>query len=309
MRRTAARVALGVTIVIAGSACARENPEFGLGGGGGGTAGSTTGEDTGPMVPGQETMGSDATAGLDDDGPMTTGATTDPTTADTSTSDDGLDTADVSDSGGNLCEVPLCQPYVDGCSDGLKCTLFDDGGDGTFEKLGCSAIVNSPAAELDECTHDACWQDTCGAGLACAPTGQGAGICRAICHEIEDPCDGPEQVCVEVLGPVGLCRVRCEVLLQNCPDGEGCFFQIATAEPSCAPANRANEAGAACASYNDCAVGYQCMPSDVIGGCPGGGTNCCATLCDTATGDACSADENCIGLGVPGQPEAGVCVG
>ena len=309
MFRGAAQIGLGIAIAIAGSACARNNPEFGLGADGGG-AGSTTGEDTGPVVPGQQTSMSDSTAGLDD-GQMTGVGTTgpmNPTAADSSTSDGGIDTGDVSDSGESLCEVPICEPYGDGCSDAFKCTLFDDGGDGTFEKLGCTELADSPGTEGDECAHDVCGQDDCGIGLACAPAGQGGGVCRALCHDAEDPCLDPEQVCVEEIGPVGLCRFRCQLLLQDCPNGEGCFVQLESAEASCAPASRMNEAGAACDSYNDCAIGLQCISGAAMGGCPDGAPNCCTATCDTTVGATCSADQTCDGLGVPGQLTAGVCL-
>lgn len=309
MRIGVAKMGLWAAIAVAVPACARDNPEFGLGADGGGTAGSSTAEDTGRVPPGQQATSTDATVGLDD-GPTTSGiGTTDPTAAvDTSSSDDGLDTADVSDSGGNLCDVPSCELYIDRCADGFKCTLVDDSGDGTFEKLGCSPLPDSPAGELDACSYDVCWQDSCGAGLACAATGPGEGICRAMCQEAQDPCTGPEEVCVEVLGQVGLCRPGCQILLQDCANGEGCFFEIDAAESSCALENRANEAGAECSSYDDCAVGNLCMPSAFVGGCPGGAASCCTQVCDATAGNPCSGGTVCIGLSVPGQEEAGVCV-
>lgn len=312
-RLTAIAVAVVASCVAVG--CARENPEYGLGADGGATGssgdGGTTRGPSGGVVSGTDDI--DDTGGVVDTttSTFTTGS---PTGPDSTGADDSVDSGGVSDvSGGEACDVENCQPYEVGCADGLKCTLHDEGLDGEFDKLACSAVVDGPDSVGDACIYDECGQDSCDFGLACVPAGQtaepGVGLCRALCHEADDPCRDPQTVCIEVFGPVGLCRDRCQLLLQDCPDEEGCFFRFDSGETSCAPPSELNFEGAPCDDYSDCAAGRQCVEAATVGGCPDDAESCCTLGCDSDVGAVCANGQVCLDLGAAGQGTAGVCVG
>ena len=116
-------------------------------------------------------------------------------------------------------------------------------------------------------------------------------------------------MCVEEVGEIGLCRQGCQPLLQDCPDGAACFIRFEAGESVCAPDNPMNEAGVACETYNDCAQGFHCTPSALVGGCPDDAPSCCTQQCDTLEPTACQPVGMCLNAGVTLDPEAGICVG
>ena len=75
----------------------------------------------------------------------------------------------------------------------------------------------------------------------------------------------------------------CDVLLQDCPEGEFCYDQ---GRPGCAPSHRPNTVMKPCERFNDCVPGLYCAPAIMAPGCTGDA--CCLPYCDQVNPD-CSA--------------------
>ena len=301
----ASRIVLSAALTSSVTGCARENPEFGLGAGPDATGSSSGAEepDGGDTNKSDTSVASDgvATGAMSTSSVDATGAAdTQGIPSDTDAMSDGASETD----DGRRCGLPLCDIPGDGCGPQAKCTLIDEELDGSFDRVGCVETVEDPGLPGDFCLIEPCGVDDCAPLSACIQGEQGIGVCHTLCHESLMPCAGAGLVCVGILGEVGVCRAECDILLQDCPEGQACFFDPDVGAAYCAPDNPKNDAGP-CTAFNDCAIQHQCVSSDVIGECPDGVLMCCAPVCQVGSTD-CIPD-TCHDLGAPGQPMVGVC--
>jgi hypothetical protein len=85
----------------------------------------------------------------------------------------------------------------------------------------------------------------------------------------------------------GLCQPTCDVLLQDCASGDGCYLTLQTGVALCAAPSVAGMQGDACMFVNACAPGYGCiLPNDPV--TPTGLV--CAFFCDALGGSPGCAD-------------------
>ena len=203
--------------------------------------------------------------------------------------------------------------------------------------VSCDLVVGQGCTGDDKCVPipwDCCGLFECVpvlgdklAGESCFNEGQGSnlddcdansyclyGVCRAFC-DAQGTC-GPDSQCL-VNGPNGpnwVCIGPCDPLVQDCPLGQGCFY-----DPSygfaCGELGDGAGLGEPCvgSSINECLPGLGCVPEfDYPDGC-GGAPGCCTNLCDPELGGAACADgppgTSCTEFGLPLAPGVGVCSG
>ncbi len=262
----------------------------------------TKGDDSG-------TPPDDSTAEDDDDGASSIG----PDDDDDATEGDGdllLDVGPVGEHG--------CHPLLQDCIDGEACYAQDGGfecdGAGTGDENDVCADGNecSPgyecvdATQLESCAGDACCTQfcdlesaDCGGGLECRPWS-------------DDPAPGYENVgtCGD---PQTGSSEPCTPLLQDCPDGEGCYPSEASGFACAVHDDETGGQGAACTEQTECAVGLACVDADALADCDD--ARCCTAYCDTAAGDGCDLPSSCVdwasidpdGIVPPGSEDLGAC--
>jgi hypothetical protein len=242
-------------------------------------------------------------------------------------SDSGSDSGpsfDVGNGGGFVVFADLpadwaCDPFAQNCALGEKCMPWaSDGGD-TWNATRCTPLSDDPAQPGDPCTAEGSATsgiDDCDVGAMCWGVDPITldGVCIELCQGApENPvCTAPEDTCVIANdGVLTVCLPRCDPLLQDCVDGDGCyplgdFF-------ACYPAG-AGAYGDACESATDCDPGRFCADATSVPGCMASG--CCSSLCDVSVGDpdaACGAGQSCVtwyveGTAPPELENVGGCV-
>lgn len=194
-----------------------------------------------------------------------------------------------SDGGGPSACNPVAQT---GCAAGEKCTQRVDSLDPFLAVTACVADgavpLGSACVAGDPAVTGA---DDCAAGGYCVNS-----VCTEICSEAPDSCPSAT-VCVPFSQTfdegVGLCQPTCDVLMQNCPNGEGCYIGLTSGKSSCAPAfgetmgADPGKQGVECNFLNTCAVGFGCT---LINDAANPTGNVCAKFCDTlnAGGPTCA---------------------
>ncbi|MEM7158238.1 MAG: hypothetical protein AAF799_35690 [Myxococcota bacterium] len=102
----------------------------------------------------------------------------------------------------------------------------------------------------------------------------------------------------------------CDPLLQNCPEGEGCY-PIEGGATTCASSSGVGP-GNPCLFINECAPGLMCVAPTAVPGCEGTEGGCCTSFCDTTDPDpdgSCGPGLVCSAFGEPGSDieSTGVC--
>ncbi len=216
-----------------------------------------------------------------------------PTSSSTTTDESG-------DTGKDMACVEVsrdCELYADDeCPPGQQCRPWESG-----DAYGVGCVPRPPAGQLElglDCDHlceGEIGVDRCPPSTICDPHRDGS-TCVPLC--------GPQGQCdtgfCEPHEGYGICRLECDLLEQNCPDGFACY--TGDGAPVCQPVGKV-EPGGGCGFLNECVLGSICVP-DEIAPCPF--ASCCAEICEPGAGD-CDAGDECIplfdGAGV------GVCVG
>jgi hypothetical protein len=93
------------------------------------------------------------------------------------------------------------------------------------------------------------------------------------------------------------CQTRCDLLLQDCPTGQGCYGSPCSRQGNCSTAG-AGFQGASCTTQNDCAPGYGCVYRN--------DTTQCLRYCDLSS-PSCPAATTCVELAGCSAPILGVC--
>src|SRR5690606_20412294 len=103
----------------------------------------------------------------------------------------------------------------------------------------------------------------------------------------------------------------CDPLVQDCPMGWACYYEMYTDEFSCAPDASGREGGIAssCEYVNVCDPGLACLDASTVPGCPAGSWGCCTPYCAVVGPDPCPGllpGSTCVPLFEDGEgpPEA-----
>jgi hypothetical protein len=137
------------------------------------------------------------------------------------------------------------------------------------------------------------------------------GECVAFCQGTPDSsiCAEGYSCSITNEGSLTLCLGGCDLLLQNCDAGLGCYW--VTDEFQCVSTTEDLPTGEACSYINDCAPGHLCTSGAALPSCDG--ANCCAAFCDLdcpvceVPGTECAAFFQ-GGDAPPGHEDVGICV-
>lgn len=211
------------------------------------------------------------------------------------------------------------------CPEGEKCTAYSTDGNGPpsapWNANKCVPVMGN-GQEGDPCDIEGgkyTGVDDCDVGLICLQTdddGKG-GACVSFCTT-GMTCDNPNAQCaVYNDGSLPICLVTCDPLLQDCPQGQGCYSAAGGGGFICFKfSGQAGQGmqGDECNYVNACAPGLACLSPDTVMGCGAQG-GCCSPYCDLNdpnASDGCQAGEMCVswfemGMAPPGLEDVGVC--
>lgn len=186
--------------------------------------------------------------------------------------------------------VEGCDPQGDDCPRGEKCMPWASDGGHRWNATRCTPVADdaaqhgepctvqgSPFSGIDDCAaHAMCW-DVDGESLT--------GTCAAFCMGPDLVCPDGSACIVSSESIFVICDGRCDPLLQDCTDGDGCYpdgdaFRCWT------DASDGAAIGDPCELANGCAPGSFCANADVIPTCGARSGGCCSRFCDTSDADA-----------------------
>ncbi len=269
------------------------------------TAGPTTDDPTGEPTTGQPTTGEPTT------GQPTTGQ---PTTGDPSTGEPSTFLVEP-----DMMTSNQCDPMEQNCPDGQKCTAVSPS-EGEPWGINVCVDVNGSGQVGDPCDIEGgkyTGVDNCDVGFICLLTDDDGfgGTCTEFCDSnMECPQSGND---CEVYndGSLPICLGTCDPLLQDCPEGQGCYRGGGGTTFVCFKVTGESAHADECGYINQCLAGFNCSSPDAVDGCPGGVNGCCSSFCDLSDPDpdaVCVGDEQCISF-FEGQPppqyeDVGVCL-
>jgi hypothetical protein len=188
-----------------------------------------------------------------------------------------------------------CSPPMQDCPKGEKCTSYVSvPGGRTVDSTKCMPVIGNGVAG-DGCIREAD-NDDCAAGFFCMTDVSGhtgPGVCLEYC-EIDQPCEFGGQCFAFNDGALPVCEVLCDPLVQDCPNGQGCFSafdNFVCAQPGF-PEGLGGD-GDPCATIQGCQPSLICAAGTA--GCDGGGS-CCTPVCSLAgDGSECvDPSEQCV---------------
>jgi hypothetical protein len=246
------------------------------------------------------TAGDDDDADDDDDDDDDDGASEQSASAEDDDDDGPTEESGDPDDGSGFLQQPdggvlnTCDPGAQDCMKGEKCTAYvsTPGGE-TVDANKCVPLIGSKTfGEECERMED---NDDCDVGFFCMTdvsghTGQG--FCLEFC-EVNQPCEFGGTCIGFNDGALPLCQNECDPLLQDCPQGQGCYralelFVCAMPGP---PEGEGND-GDPCATIQGCNPGLICLAG--TDGC-NADSGCCTPICDLTEPDTCvSAAEDCL---------------
>ena len=198
-------------------------------------------------------------------------------------------------------DVPCeCDPVLQNCGTiELKCG-FDNG-----PNFACQ-----PAGDVGEgqpCNGN---PSNCQAGLLCLSMNDGQPQCVQVCNPQTSEGCSPGTTCngyIQGIDPerVALCMESppsCDMVLQDCPNGEACFFMVGGLT-ACFEYNGTLPLNGACDPNNDqCVRGAICVTITN----ENGSVSECKHICRTATGQGCTPGQTCSAF--TNQPDYGACI-
>lgn len=215
-----------------------------------------------------------------------------------------------------------CDPWVQDCPFGEKCTPYSGDGDDAWESLRCAELDRDPDHPGEPCTVEcrvASGLDSCDIDSMCwYIDGETlTGTCVLRCHGYPDDPICPSGTACRIAndGVVNLCLPTCNPLAPDCAAGETCIpSDSSTDEFVCAPDASADPDQLFDSCYGDevCDPGLICRPATQASECARH-KQCCLPYCDLAAPPACpGVMQQCIpwfdpGEAPPGLENVGVC--
>lgn len=262
--------------------------------------GTTGGSSTG-------SPGGTETGGAGSDGSTSGGSSTGTAGGGTT---DGVGFAPPPDVGG---AGELCDAQVQDCPEGQKCTAV---GRTRWDENRCVPVSGTGAAG-DPCTMEVRYSglDDCGVGLICLFTDDSGsnGTCTSFCEDWA--CGSGFQCSPFNAGVLPVCLQDCSPLLQDCPNGLGCFPTAAEGQFACLSTSADDGEGGkgqSCGgtAVNDCQPGLVCAYPGWVETCPN--SYCCSNYCPVSEGASnCDGTEECLSIWLsappPGLEDLGVC--
>jgi hypothetical protein len=250
--------------------------------------------------------GSDGTTGTTS---TSSTGTTDGAAAETSAADSAdVTSGGAADTGGIGGE---CSIWEQDCAEGDKCVPWSLEADLVPDEVRCCPAVANPALAGEECMVEdyfgSCL-DNCELGSLCLDiNNDGTGVCQPFCtgHASDPQCEVGEG-CLIYFGGVPFCFPQCDPLIQDCPDGQGCYPSaeaIGGTDFLCLPHIGSAQLAEACWLLSNCDPGLICVSPEFFPDCSAP-IGCCTTLCDTSEPDSCVVIDpglECVSWYVGGQ--------
>lgn len=184
---------------------------------------------------------------------------------------------------------PSCDPFLDQCPPGTKCSPYDPHNSGTWVGYRCQPLAPNPKQVYEECLIADDGADTCDKQLVCWPPGSDTGICFGLCiGSLDDPsCADPTAFCAVLTDGFSVCFPTCNPLDNKCNTEELCvpvgdFFEC-TADDSDIDGGLYSP----CDIPDECESGLACTDSDSILNCDPEVIGCCVPWCDVSQVDVC----------------------
>lgn len=214
-----------------------------------------------------------------------------------------------------------CDPRVQDCPEGQKCTAVapaegEPWGVNTCVEIKGDGAVGDPC-DVEDGKYTGI--DNCAVGNICLLTDdEGAGgVCVEFC-DTNDACpDTPTANCVVYNdGSLPICLGSCDPLLQDCPEGQGCYNSAGDLFVCFKESAMPGEGGPGdeCQYINQCQKGGFCAATAAVANCPPNSSGCCTPFCPVSGGNGpCQAGEECtpffeMGMAPPSYEDVGVCV-
>jgi hypothetical protein len=242
-------------------------------------------------------------------------STSEESTSDDTTSSDGVDSLSFLDTFDNGPWAD-CDPFAQDCPEGEKCVPQASSGD-VWDTNTCVSIMGDQAPG-EPCTYDGPFAatDDCDASSWCWEVDEnGNGICHPFCQGTADePECPPASACfITNSGVINICITTCDPVLQDCSDGEGCYWTGVDFNCIFTTGGGAPD-GEPCGYINDCTPGSMCIDAEALPTC--GGSSCCTNFCDLELGDGqCAAVPGTVcasffeqGEAPPEYAHVGVCI-
>ncbi len=284
---------------------------------------SSTSSDAGTSsTTGEPTAGPSTTSGVDTGestvGESTTTVTTSvgesQTTEDPTTEDDPFIAPYDIPCGWDGTNMPRCSvdcsTYDQDCPEGMQCTPYADDGGSSWNALWCFDITGT-GTHGDPCTaveSGVSGQHDCGFGHMCWDIDPDTleGTCVAFCQgSPQNPwCEPEGAVCVTAnAGILNVCLDVCDPLVQECPQGQGCYAVSNSyiCAPSGAPEDLGNEDDP-CEFLQACNPGLYCAAAEKLPSCEMS-LGCCTPFCDLDNPDCQDPEKTCVPVWE--QPQAG----
>jgi hypothetical protein len=150
--------------------------------------------------------------------------------------------------------------------------------------------------------------DTCDGEGWCFQTqeieGELVGECFAFCDGTPNAPECPDGSSCSISGDgtVTICLPNCDPLVQDCNDGQGCYWT--NADFQCVFATSDYPEGEPCGYINDCAPGNACVVAETLPACDG--ASCCAAWCNLDAPDCSIPGTSCTPWFEQGEAPAGL---
>ena len=200
-----------------------------------------------------------------------------------------------------------CDPFLDQCPPGTKCSLYNPDNSGTWEGYRCQPLTPDPKQLYEQCSIGEGGVDTCDKQLTCWTNGGENGICYGLCiGSLDDPgCIDPLAFCSIFGDGISVCFPTCNPLNNECSAGELCapnagFFR-------CIRDVSDLDGGlyGPCEGADQCQLGLACVESAPIINCDPKFLGCCTPWCDVNQINTCPDDLICAPWWEPGSEQPG----
>lgn len=205
-----------------------------------------------------------------------------------------------------------CDPWAQDCMEGEKCVAYASAG-GTWDANKCVPVTGDGTVG-EPCMYAGAVESTddCDANSWCWDVNEeGVGVCTPFCTGSADSpvCEPGSSCSIANNGSINLCLTSCDPLLQDCGEGQACFYDGNGFV--CANATQDIPTGEPCGFINDCAAGNICLAPESFPSCAG--ASCCGAFCDLSNPVCSLAGTECTafyeeGMAPPGYEDVGVCV-
>ncbi len=207
--------------------------------------------------------------------------------------------------------VPQCDPFMQDCPEGQKCTIWSSDGASLWDGYRCVDVVGDQVPGEVCMTTDGSavsGNDDCVKGAMCWDvSAENIGVCVALCTGSQDWLECAEGFACTIAGDGVLivCLPQCDPLAQDCPGGDLCL--PVGDEFSCKLDASGDEGQVfdGCTYANSCDPGLVCASTDSAAECDPRADGCCVPMCSISAMAACpGVGQECVSLWEPGMAPA-----